>query len=114
MFEYRDFQVEGIMMLTLTPKTFAAGRTAHDGRLSGGVVVSAIGIYGGGITVILGDNLQENTTDETQQDARRNNKCHFYRYDAAATDASKPQGWADDHSGHSGQHHRAQAAGLRC
>ena len=81
-------------MFTTTPIASFAVRTARNGWDGSEVVPQAKGIVGGGIrVVILGDSsLQsgyiqhENTIFTTH--IPNNIRCHFYRYESAATDPS--------------------------
>lgn len=92
------------MMLTMTPKTRFAGRSAWNDRTASEVMLQAIGIVGGGIrVVILGDSslIQGDSSLVSGDGSHKsnlftteipiNNRCHFYRYEAAATDQSKPR-----------------------
>ena len=102
-------------MLTMTPRTRFVGRSARNGRAASESVQAAISITGGGIRVVIsadrplyGSRKRNHLTTKIPN----NNRRHLYRHEAAATDQSKPRWRADDHSGHSGQHHRAEAAGV--
>lgn len=107
------------MMLTMTPRNIIAARTAYSGRVASDVVRSVVGIFDGGIVVILGDSLRSSVSnsgisykiaERTQKDARGNNKTDHY--DATATDTSKPRRRTDDHPGNGGRHHHAQTTSV--
>ena len=82
------------MMLTMTPRTMIAARTARNGRAASGIVGGGIRVVflGDGSRIVAGATVSGSRDYQTIFDAGRNNRSQtFYRYDAAATDTSKPR-----------------------
>ena len=104
-------------MLTIKPRTQLAGLHAGNGRAASEVVLQTISIVGSGIrVVILGDSSPISSDDSRENSLFTthipNNRCPFYRYEAAATDQSKPRR-GDDHPSEDGGRDGGVLSGQR-
>lgn len=105
------------MMLTIKPRTQLAGLHAGNGRAASEVVLQTISIVGSGIrVVILGDSSPISSEDSRENSLFttniHNNRCPFYRYEAAATDQSNPRR-GDDHPSEDGGRDGGVLSGQR-
>ena len=104
-------------MLTIKPRTQLAGLHAGNGRAASEVVLQTVSIVGSGIcVVILGDSSPISSDDSRENSLFTthipNNRCPFYRYEAAATDQSKPRR-GDDHPSEDGGRDGGVLSGQR-
>lgn len=106
------------MMLTIKQRTQLAGLHAGNGRAASKVVLQTIGIVGSGIRVVfLGDSSPISSEDSRENSLftthiPNNYRCPFYRYEAAATDQSKPRR-GDDHPSEDGGRDGGVLSGQR-
>ena len=103
------------MMLTMTPRTILAARTARNGRAASGIVGGGIRVVflGDSSRIVAGATVSGSRDYQTIFDAGRNNRSQTsYRYDAAATYA-KPQHGVVHHSEDGGRDGRALSSARR-